>query len=126
MSEVYEGKPIEWRWVLVGMLIVLGLQSLLVSLLAVAGVDFRSLGLLAGTTTVSFLGGGILIGWLSPGYTPWEGGFASGLAAVGSILVTTSVYSAAHGIAVLIPIAGLWGLLCGLVGGKLGELIQGE
>lgn len=126
MSEVYEGKPVEWRWVLVGMLIVLGLQSLLVSLLAVAGADFRGLGVLAATTTVSFLGGGILIGWLSPGYTPWEGGFASALAAVGSILVTTSVYSAAHGIIVLVPIAGLWGLLCGLVGGKIGEMLQGE
>ncbi len=123
---LYDAKGIQWRWVLVGMLIVLGLQSLLTALLALTGIDVASLGAIAAITTASFLFGGGLIGWMSPGYTPWEGGLASGAAAVGSVVVATQLYAAAQGIVVLLPLAGLWGMLCGLGGGKLGEMIQGN
>lgn len=126
MSEdVYSGKAIEWRWVFVGMLIVLGLQSLIAAALGAAGVDLSQFLWSFVTTTVAFSVGGVLIGWMSPGYTPWEAGFASLLAAAATILLTVRLFTETQGLEVLIPLAGVWGLACGLAGGKLGERIQG-
>ena len=125
-DDVYSGKSIEWRWVFVGTLIVLGLQSLLAAALSAAGLDLSAqFAWLLVTITIAFFGGGILIGWMSPGYTPWEAGFASLLAAAATILLTIRLFAEAQGLEVMIPLAGFWGLACGLAGGKLGERIQG-
>jgi peptidoglycan/LPS O-acetylase OafA/YrhL len=124
-DDVYSGKGIEWRWVLVGMLIVLGLQSLLAAALGAAGIDLSRFIWSFFTVTVAFSVGGVLIGWMSPGYTPWEAGFASLLAAAATILLTVRLFTETQGLEVLIPLAGFWGLACGLAGGKLGERIQG-
>ncbi len=125
MADVYSGKGIEWPWVFVGMLIVLGLQSLLAAGLTIAGFDLSSFTPLFITISVAFFVGGVLIGWMSPGYTPWEAGFASLLASAATILLTIRMFAEAQGLEVLIPVAGAWGLICGLVGGKIGERIQG-
>ena len=124
-DDVYSGKGIEWRWVFVGMLIVLGLQSLLGAALGAAGMDLSQFLWSFVTITVAFSVGGVLIGWMSPGYTPWEAGFASVLAAAATILLTVRLFTETQGLDVLIPLAGVWGLACGLLGGKLGERIQG-
>ena len=124
-DDVYSGKAIEWRWVFVGTLIVLGLPSLLGAALGAAGFDLSQFLWSFLTVTVAFAGGGVLIGWMSPGYTPWEAGFASLLAAAATILLTVRLFTETQGLEVLIPLAGFWGLVCGLLGGKLGERIQG-
>ena len=124
-DDVYSGKGIEWRWVFVGMLIVLGLQSLLAAALGAAGLDLSQFLWSFLTITVAFAVGGVLIGWMSPGYTPWEAGFASLLAAAATILLTVRLFTETQGLEVLIPLAGFWGLACGLIGGKIGERIQG-
>ncbi len=124
-DDVYSGKGIEWRWVFVGMLIVLGLQSLLAAALGAAGFDLSQFLWSFITITVAFAVGGALIGWMSPGYTPWEAGFASLLAAAATILLTVRLFTETQGLEVLIPLAGFWGLACGLIGGKIGERIQG-
>ena len=86
-QDIYSGRGIEWRWVLVGALIVLGIESLLGATLAALGMQIASLGFLLFATTVAFLVGGGVIGWMSPGYTPWEAGFASVLAVAGTVFL---------------------------------------
>ncbi len=125
-QDIYSGRPIEWRWVLVGALIVLGLESLLGTTLAALGVEVASLGSLLFATTVAFLVGGGVIGWLSPGYTPWEAGFASVLAGTGTVFLAVRLLNFGEGFLVTLPIVMGWGLLCGLAGGYLGERIQGS
>ena len=75
-------------------------------------------------TTIAFGVGGAVVGLLSPGYTAWEGGIASLLAAVVAILLASRLLESAEGIVVVLPVAGLWGMLCGLAGGYVGELLQ--
>lgn len=124
-EDIYSGHRIEWRWVFVGTLIVLGTQTLLGAVLAAFGVQAYSLGLYTLTTTVAFVVGGAVIGAASPGYTAWEAGFASVLAAAGSLFLTMRLVPSTEGLQVLTPIAVGWGLLCGLAGGWIGERIQG-
>ena len=125
MANVYSGKAVAWRWVFVGMLIVLGIQALLAAVFAVVGADLAEFAWLAITITGAFFVGGLLIGWMSPGYTLWEAGFASVLAAAATILFTVRLFAEAQGLEALIPLAGAWGLVCGLAGGRLGEWMQG-
>lgn len=123
-EDIYSGQGIAWRWVLVGTLIVLGVQTLLGALLAALGVQISTLGPYVLTTTVAFVAGGMVIGALSPGYTAWEAGFASVLASAGSLFLTIRLIDFTEGLIVLTPIAVGWGLLCGLAGGWIGERIQ--
>ena len=125
MANLYSGKGVAWRWVFVGSLIVLGLQSLLAAVLAAAGADLARLLWLSITITGAFFAGGLLIGWMSPGYTLWEAGFASLLAAAATILLTVRLFAETQGLEALIPLAGAWGLVCGLAGGRIGERMQG-
>lgn len=111
---------------LVGALIVLGLETLIGSTLAAFGQDVSSLGIFLFATTVAFLVGGGVIGWMSPGYTPWEAGFASVLAALGTVGLAVRLLHFGDGFYVTVPVALVVGLLCGLAGGKIGERIQGR
>jgi hypothetical protein len=121
-QDIYSGRSIEWRWVLVGALIVMGLESLTGAALDALGLSIQSFSFLLGTTSVGFLLGGIVIGWMSPGYTQWEAGFASVLAAGGTAFVAIRLFG--EGFVAGIPIGLGWGLVCGLIGGKLGEMLQ--
>jgi hypothetical protein len=112
--------------VLVGCLIVLGLESLLGATLAAFGVEIESMGFFLFATTVAFLVGGGVIGWMSPGYTPWEAAFASLLAAAGTAFLSARLLNFGEGFLVTVPVGLGWGLLCGLIGGRLGERIQGN
>lgn len=123
-EDIYSGHRFVWRWVLVGTLIVLGAQSLLTAFLAAFGVPVVSIGVFVLTTTIAFLLGGAVIGWMSPGYTAWEAGFASVIAAGGSLFLAMRLLSFGDGLVVVTPIAVGWGLLCGLAGGWLGERLQ--
>ena len=109
---------------LVGALIVLGLETLIGSVLAAFGQEVGSLGVFLFATTVAFLVGGGVIGWMSPGYTPWEAGFASVLAALGTVGLAVRLLHFGDGFYVTVPVALVVGLLCGLAGGKIGERIQ--
>lgn len=109
---------------LVGALIVLGTESLLGATLAALGMELTSVGVLLPATTVAFLVGGGVIGWLSPGYTMWEAGFASVISATGTLFLAVRLLNFGEGFLTTLPIALLWGLLCGLAGGRLGERIQ--
>jgi len=110
--------------VIVGSLIVLGLESLLGATLAAFGIDIDSVGFLLFGTTVAFLVGGGVIGWMSPGFTPWEAAFASVIAAAGTVFLSSRLLTFGEGLLATIPIAVGWGLLCGLLGGRIGERIQ--
>jgi hypothetical protein len=123
-QDIYSGHRFVWRWVLVGTLIVLGTQALLTAFIAAFGVQVVSIGVFALTTTIAFLLGGAVIGWMSPGYTAWEAGFASVLAAAGSLFLGIRLLDFGDGLVVVTPIAVGWGLLCGLAGGWLGERLQ--
>lgn len=123
-EDIYSGNAIEWRWVVVGSLIVIGTQTLIGAVLSSLGVEIASLSAFVMGVTVGFLVGGFVIGWMSPGYTAWEAGFASVLAAAGSVFVAAKLLAFAGGLMSLIPVAVGWGLLCGLLGGFLGEKVQ--
>ena len=125
-QDLYSGRRIEWRWVLAGALIVLGMQSFLGALCASLGAQVTSLGVFLGVTTIAFALGGVIVGMMSPGYTAWEAGYASLLSAIGIVFLAVRLLDFAGGLMGLLPIATLWGLLCGLAGGWLGERFQGE
>jgi hypothetical protein len=110
--------------VLVGALIVLGLETLIGTTLAALDVEIASVGVLFFATTVAFLAGGGVIGWMSPGFTPWEAAFASVLAAGGTVFLCARLLEFGEGFLGTVPIALGWGLVCGLVGGQIGERIQ--
>jgi len=110
--------------VVVGCLIVLGLESLLGATLVAFGFDIDSIGFLLFATTVSYLVGGGVIGWMSPGFTPWEAAFASVLAAAGTVFLSSRLLTFGEGLVATLPIAVGWGLVCGLAGGRIGERIQ--
>ena len=122
-QDIYSAGGIGWRWVLVGVLIVLGTQTLVAAVFAAFGREVDSLTGAFLVATVGFLTGGAVIGMLSPGYTAWEAGFASVLAALGSVFLAARLLDAG-GLVALVPIAVGWGLLCGLAGGWLGEHLQ--
>ncbi len=103
----------------------LGLESLIGAVLAAFGMEIASLGFLLFATTVAFLVGGGVIGWMSPGFTPWEAGMASVLAAIGTMFLAIRLLHFGEGFLVTTPVVLGWGLFCGLVGGRLGERIQG-
>ena len=123
-QDIYSGRAIEWRWVFVGALIVLGLQTLIGATLAALDVAVASVGVLLFATTVSFLVGGGVIGWMSPGFTAWEAAFASVLAAAGTVFLAARLLNLGEGFLLTVPIGLGWGLLCGLIGGRIGERIQ--
>lgn len=123
-EDIYSGRHISWPWVLVGILITLGMQTLLGSLLAAFGVTVPSFALVALVSTVGFVLGGVVLGLMSPGYTAWEAGFASVVAAAGAVFLASRLLTFAQGLIVLLPLAICWGLLWGLAGGWVGEQIQ--
>ena len=122
-QDIYTGRRMEWRWVGVGVFVDLGMATLLAAVLAALGQDVTSLAVIVGVTTLSFGLGGVVVGLLSPGYTAWEAGIASLVAAAVALLLAARILFA-EGIVVLLPVAALWGLLCGLAGGRLGEHLQ--
>lgn len=121
-QDLYSGRRIEWRWVGVGALIVLGLETLLASSFAALGREFTSLLVFWPATTIAFLVGGFVIGLLSPGWTVWEAGFASAVAVAWTGFLVARLLGAPF-VSVL-PVGLTWGLLCGLAGGWLGERMQ--
>lgn len=121
-QDLYSGRRIVWRWVLVGTLIVLGAETLLGSSLYAIGYDPRHFGVFFVTTSVAFLAGGLVIGLLSPGWTIWEAGYASGIAVVWTGFLVARVLDM-HLLSAL-PLGLAWGVLCGLAGGWLGERLQ--
>jgi len=123
-EDIYSGRHISWPWMLVGILITLGVQTLLGSLLAAFGISIASFAVVLGVSTVGFALGGVVIGVMSPSYTAWEAAFASVVAAAGIVFLGSRLLAFAQGLIVLLPLAVCWGLLCGLVGGWLGEQIQ--
>lgn len=123
-QDIYSGRSIEWRWVLVGTLIMLGMQNLLAALLVAFGAELGGWVVVGFATTLAFFLGGIVIGFMSPGYTAWEAGFSSVLAAGGMVLVASRLLAFGGGLVVILPLAVLWGLLLGLAGGWLGERLQ--
>ncbi len=125
-QDIYSGRRIEWRWVLVGTLIMLGMQSLLAAVLVALGAEVGGWASLGAATTAAFFLGGVVVGIMSPGYTAWEAGFSSVLAAGGMVLVASRLLSFGGGLVAVLPLAVLWGLLWGLGGGWLGEKLQGS
>jgi len=123
-QDIFSGRRIEWVWIGVGLFVVLGLATLLAAVVAALGLEVTSLGAIAFVTTLSFAVGGAVVGLLSPGYTAWEAGIASLVAAAIAVLLAARILAFAQGIVVLLPVAALWGLLCGLAGGRLGEYLQ--
>jgi len=123
-QDIYSGQALAWRWVGVGILVVLGTATLSAALLAALGVGVDSLPVLFVVTSLAFGVGGAVVGLLSPGYTAWEAGIASVVAAGGALFLATRLMPGGHGLVVLFPLAIGWGLLCGLAGGWLGERIQ--
>jgi hypothetical protein len=123
-QDIFSGRHFEWRWVGVGIFVVLGMATLLAAVVAALGLEVTSSGAVVVVTTLSFGLGGAVVGLLSPGYTAWEAGVASLVAAVVAILLAARILDFAEGIIVLLPVAALWGLLCGLAGGRLGERFQ--
>jgi hypothetical protein len=105
--------------------VVAGVESLIASTLAAFGAELTSLGVFALVTTIAFFIGGALIGWLSPGWETFEAGAAGALAALWSVFLAARLLDFGSGFFVTIPVGLLWGLLCGLAGGWVGEHIQG-
>jgi hypothetical protein len=123
-QDIYSGRPLAWRWVGVGVLVVLGTATLAGAVLAALGVDAGSLAALIPIISVAFFVGGAVVGLLSPGYTAWEAGIASVVAATGALFLATRLLLGGYGLLVLSPLVIGWGLLCGLAGGWLGERLQ--
>ena len=109
---------------LVGSLIVLGLETLIGATLAAFGLEVGSLAVFLLATIIAFFVGGIVIGWMSPGYTPWEAGFASVLAALGTLGLAVQLLHFGEGFYVTAPVVLGIGLLCGLAGGRVDERMQ--
>jgi len=123
-QDIYSGRPLAWRWVGVGVLVVLGTASLTAAILAALRVDLGSLPVLVLVTSLAFAVGGVVVGLLSPGYTAWEAGIASVVAASAALFLATRLLIGGYGLLVLLPLVVGWGLLCGLAGGWLGERLQ--
>ena len=123
-QDIYSGRRMEWRWVAVGVVAIAGMGTLLAALLAACRVDVA--GWVAGirVVTAAFALGGLLVGMLSPGYTVWEAGFASVIAASALIVLADRLLEAGPGVFVLLPLVLGWGLISGLIGGRIGEWIQ--
>lgn len=109
----------------VGALIVLGTESLLGALGASFGLSLTSFPVFLLGITIAFVSGGAIIGWMSPGWTTWEAGYASAIAACGTVALVMRLLDFGPGLFSTIPFALLWGLLCGVGGGWLGERLQG-
>ena len=123
-QDLYSGSGIEWRWVLVGALIVLGLETIFATLLSLFGMSADGFAGLLLTSTLGFFFGGMLTGMMSPGYTAWEGGMASLLAALASVFVVARLLGFGDDFLRTVPIGAAWGMLCGLAGGRVGEFFQ--
>lgn len=124
-EDIYSGRQIIWRWVLVGAVVVLGVATLLATSLAAFGVPLdRSIGLLLLTTLVAFVIGGAITGWISPGWTMWESGLASVLASLWLAFLAVRLLQIESQALYLLPVGLLLGLGCGLLGGRIGERLQ--
>lgn len=115
----------EWRWVFVGAVIVVGLETLLTASFAALGANPASMKVFLAATVLSFFTGGALIGWLSPGWTIKEAGFASAFAVVWTGFLGMRLLALETGnLMISLPAGALAGLVCGLAGGWVGEQIQ--
>jgi hypothetical protein len=123
-QDIYSGRRIAWRWVWVGVLVVLGMATLLGATLAALGVSTTSFGVFLLVSLIAFLLGGAVIGWLSPGQTPWEAGVASLIAAAWMGFLAMRLLHFGSGFAVTLPVGLALGLGFGLLGGWIGEHIQ--
>jgi hypothetical protein len=124
-EDIYSGKQIVWRWVLVGTLVVLGTATLLGASLIALGIHLeQSLGTMLLVILVAFVIGGAITGWLSPGWTMWESGLASMLASLWLAFLALRLLQIESQALYLLPLGLLLGLGCGLLGGRLGERLQ--
>jgi len=124
-EDIYSGRQIVWRWVVVGTLVVLGTATLLGASLAAMGIHLeRSLGALLLVVLVSYVIGGAITGWLSPGWTMWESGIASVVASLWLAFLALRLLRIESQALYLLPVGLLIGLGCGLLGGKIGERLQ--
>ncbi len=93
---------------------------------ALAVLEVTSIWVLAGAACASFLIGGFMIGWKSEGQTIIEAGMAAALASGAAIMI---VFVRSRGSS-LEPLSLVIGtappFLCGLLGGFLGEKVQGD
>jgi hypothetical protein len=114
-----------WLWVAIGFGIMLGLQVGVSFLLEAVAPDRAVIYLLA--WMAPFLLGGILVGWLSPGKTFQEPAVAALVAMILAFLIAylrdpELTWNGILGVAVFGAVPGL---LLALVGGWIGEKIQG-
>lgn len=121
-QDLYSGRRIAWRWVLVGALIVLGTETLFASTVAAIGGRVTEPWTFVLGTTVAFLVGGFVIGLLSPGWTIWEAGYAGVIAVAWTGFLLARLLDS--GFLATLPLGLAWGLLCGLAGGWIGERLQ--
>lgn len=126
-------RSLDWRWVAIGVAIMLGL-SLVAGLIsaailgdrieaaaggAAADIGGGRLALVALLSFLSFVIGGFIVGLKSPGRTILEPGISAAIAVVLSLLIA-GAFSLVGMIA-----AGVVPFLGGLLGGWLGERQQG-
>ncbi|HVP31895.1 MAG TPA: hypothetical protein VMW35_22335 [Myxococcota bacterium] len=124
-QDIYSSYSITWHWVLVGAIVVLGVATLVGSSLAAFGMNLESnLVPFVASTLVAFLIGGVIIGWLSPGYTMWEAGLASVAAAIWLVFLAIRLLHFDTMFLYTLPIGLLLGLGAGLLGGRIGEMLQ--
>jgi len=123
-QDIYSGRRMEWRWVLIGVIVIAGVGTLLAAFLTAFRIEVSGWGAGLLVVTAAFALGGFVIGLLSPGYTVWEAGFASVLAALALVFLADRLLQAGGGVFGLLPLAIGWGLVCGLAGGRLGEWFQ--
>jgi len=125
VEDIYSGRVILWRWVLVGAVVVLGMATLLCASLAAVGLHLENnFGLLLLAILVAFVIGGAITGWISPGWTMWEAGLASLLAALWLMFLAVRLTEIESQALYLLPIGLLIGLGSGLLGGRIGEKLQ--
>jgi hypothetical protein len=126
MALYAKDKRFSMGWVLGGTVIML-ITNLLAGLLA-GMMGVRSLVVLTGIAVGCFAFGGFIIGWKSEGRTILEAGLAAALATGVSLAIRYFVMH--QGIAGMEPAALAIGLgipfLAGLLGGWIGEKVQGE
>jgi len=123
-QDIYSGRGITWRWVWVGVLVVLGLGTLLGATVVAFGAATSSFGTFLLVSVIAFLLGGGVIGWLSPGQTPWEAGVACLIAAGWMGFLAIRLLDFGSGFAMTLPVGLAISLGVGLLGGWLGEKIQ--
>ena len=124
-QDIYSGGRITWRWVWVGVLVVLGMATLLAATAVALGASSTAFSTYFVSSIVAFVLGGVVIGWLSPGHTPWEAGVASLIAAAWMAFLAMRLLDfVGTGAGPALPVGLAIGLGCGLAGGWIGEKLQ--